>query len=232
MPLRPACITSHSNIRSAAEHLQTFCSLSTVLQSAPPLPSPAASRCLALACWLPLALPVAASFPNQPLLKSKPDQDSPPARAFLCASLRGRNLNGRTKGEIDQRFFFDLVGLCGTGGGGGTLMALHAEDCAVASHASQQRHNVGEGAHVGRLFLYPDDLLGFGMLVERCLELGLGPGIHLLEEDDADAEVLAFGTLDAEVVADLATADEEAARVLHVVVGENILESFETEVRD
>ena len=55
---------------------------------------------------------------------------------------------------------------------------------------------------------------GCGMLVEGGLQFGFGPGVELLEEDDADGHVLALGALDAEVVADLAGADEEAARVL------------------
>jgi hypothetical protein len=63
------------------------------------------------------------------------------------------------------------------------------------------------------------------MLVERGLQLGLGPGVELLDEDDADGHVLALLALDAQVVADLAGADEQAARVLvTVVVGEDILE--------
>src|SRR5260370_31691077 len=110
-------------------------------------------------------------------------------------------------------------------------MTLNDQHPSIACQTPQQGHDVEECAHVGRLLLYPDDLLGFGMLIERCLKFGLGPGIHLLEEDDADAEVLALGALDAEVVADLSAAHQQAARVLHVVVGEDVLESFETEVR-
>ena len=109
-------------------------------------------------------------------------------------------------------------------------MTLDAQDCTIACEASQQGHDIEEGAHVRGFFLDPDDLLGFGMLVERRFELGFGPGIELLEEDDAYAEVLAFGALDAEVVADLSAADEESARVFYVVVGEDILEFFESEV--
>ena len=65
------------------------------------------------------------------------------------------------------------------------------------------------------------------MLVERGLQLGFGPGVELLEEDDADAEVLALFALDAEVVADLSAADEQAARVFDVVVGQDILEALD-----
>src|SRR5271168_2329709 len=94
-----------------------------------------------------------------------------------------------------------------------TLITLHTQDGAVPGDAPQQRHHVEERAHVRRLLLHPDDLLGPGMLVERSLQLCLGPWIHLLEEDDADGHIFSLGTLDAEVVADLSAADEEAARV-------------------
>ena len=70
------------------------------------------------------------------------------------------------------------------------------------------------------------------VLVERGLHLGFGPGVELLEEDDADADVLALLALDAQVVADLAGADEEAARVCDVVVREDVLEARRGEVGD
>ena len=80
------------------------------------------------------------------------------------------------------------------------------------------------------LHLFPKTLLD--KLVQGCLQLFFGPGIQLLEEDDTDAEVLALGALHAEIVADLSAADQEAARVFHIVVGENVLEARESEVRD
>ena len=70
------------------------------------------------------------------------------------------------------------------------------------------------------------------MLVERCLQLGFGEGIELLEEDDAYGVLVALGTLDAEVVADFAGADQQAVRVGDGVVGENVLEVVEREVGD
>ena len=70
------------------------------------------------------------------------------------------------------------------------------------------------------------------MLVEGGLQFCFGPGVELLDEDDADAEVFALLALDAEVVADLAAADEQAARALDVVVGEDIFEGRLAELRD
>jgi len=70
------------------------------------------------------------------------------------------------------------------------------------------------------------------MLVERGVQFSFGPWVHLLEEDDADAEVLALFTLDAEVVADLAAADEQAARGFDVVVGEDVLKALDGEVSE
>ncbi len=72
----------------------------------------------------------------------------------------------------------------------------------------------------------------FGMLIERCLEFFFGPGIELLEEDDADGEVFALFALDAEIVSDLSGADEQAARIFDVVVGQHVLEVIESEVGD
>ena len=70
------------------------------------------------------------------------------------------------------------------------------------------------------------------MLIERCLQLRLGPWIHLFEKDDANAEVLALFALDAKVVADLSAADEEAAGIFYVVVGEDVFEGRLAEFRD
>ena len=111
-------------------------------------------------------------------------------------------------------------------------MALDAKHGAIAGETAQQWHDVREGSHVGGLFLDPDNFVSVGMLIECCLELFFGPRIQLLEEDDADGEVFALFALDAEVVSDLSGADEEAARVLHVVVGEHVLEVIECEVGD
>ena len=118
--------------------------------------------------------------------------------------------------------------VAGLGGGG----ALDAEDGAVAGYAAELGDDVGEGSHVGGLFLDPDDFGGGGVLVEGGLELGFGEGVELLEEDDGDVGEFALGALDAEVVADFAGADEQAAGVGDGVVGENVLEAVEGEVGD
>src|ERR1700749_160410 len=127
-------------------------------------------------------------------------------------------LDGRTKGEIDQGLLLDLVGLGRAGGGRCACTAFHAQNGTVAGEATQLRHDVGKGSHVGGLFLDPDDVLRVGVLVESGLELGFGKGIQLLDEDDADRHVFALGSLDAEIVADLSGADEKATRVDGVVV--------------
>ncbi len=70
------------------------------------------------------------------------------------------------------------------------------------------------------------------MLVEGGLEFGFGEGVELLEEDDADGSVVTLRAFDAEVMADLAGADEEAVRVGDGVVGEDLLEVVDCEVGD
>ncbi len=116
-------------------------------------------------------------------------------------------------------------GRCGGG-------ALDAEDGAVAGDALEEGLDVGKGSHVGGLFLDPDNFGGGGMLIQCSLELGFREGVELFEEDDADRVVFALGALDAQVVADLAAADEQAVGVGDGVVGENVLEVVEREVGD
>src|SRR5580698_10550545 len=108
-----------------------------------------------------------------------------------------------SQSEVDQSFFFHIVSLCGTRCGAGAGGALYGQDGAISCDALQSWLNEGESAHVGRLFLYPDDFSRARVLVESGLQLYFGPGIELLDEYDADAHVLALSTLDAEVVADL-----------------------------
>ena len=110
-------------------------------------------------------------------------------------------------------------------------MTFDAKYRAIAGETPQQWHHVKKGSHVGWLLLHPDDLISTGMLIERCLEFFHRPWIQLFEEDDADAEVFALFALHAEVVSDLSAADEQTTWVLHVVVGQNVLEVIETEVR-
>ena len=85
---------------------------------------------------------------------------------------------------------------------------------AIAGDAAQTRHDEGERAHVGRLFLHPDDFARGGMGFDGGLQLGFGPGIELIEEDDAGGRVLALRALDAQLVADFAGGDEQALGVL------------------
>lgn len=137
---------------------------------------------------------------------------------------------GASEGEVDEGFFFELVGLGGSGCRAGGGVAFDAEDGAIADHAAELGHDVGEGTHVGGLFLHPDDFAGLGMLVDGGAELGFGKGIELLEEEDADGHVLALFALDAEIVADLAGGDDEAAGSFDVVVGKDVLEMVDGKV--
>ena len=161
-------------------------------------------------------------------------------------SFREGMLGVVAQGEVDEGLFFEGVGFGGAGGWAGCGGALYAYQGAgfsrrAGGHAAHQWEDVGECAHVGRLFLDPDNFGGRGVLVEGGLEFGFRPRVELLEEDDADGRGLFFceaalRSLDAEVVADLAGADEQAAGMDDVVVGEDVLEvrmrRIGAEVRD
>ena len=131
-----------------------------------------------------------------------------------------------------RALLLDLVGLGGAGGGASGGASLYAEHGAVTGQTAQEGHHVEQGAHVGRLLLHPDDLLGVGVLVEGRLQFNFGPWVELLDEKDTDGHVFALCTLDAEVVADLSGADEEAARVFDVVVGQDVFEGGLAELGD
>jgi hypothetical protein len=136
------------------------------------------------------------------------------------------------EGEVDEGFFFELVGFGGAGGWAGRGGALDGQERTVSGEALQQRLDVEEGAHVGGLFLDPDDFGGAGVLIQRGLQLGFGPGVELVEEDDGDRVVSSLGSFDTEIVADFAGADEDAARVGDLVVGDDVEEMVASEVGD
>ena len=96
----------------------------------------------------------------------------------------------------------------------------------------RQWHDVGVCAHIGRLFLHPEDLRGGRMLIERGTEFGFWPGVELFDEDDADVVETALGALHAKVVPDFAGADKKAARVGDVVVGKDVEEVAARKVGD
>src|SRR6187402_587504 len=151
-----------------------------------------------------------------------------------CRGSSGRVwlLARRAQGEFDQRLFFELVGLCGTGCRRSSGGAFDGEHAAVARVLLQQRKGVGERTHVGRLFLYPDDLFRVGVLLQSGGDLLLRPGVELLHEDDRGGIVPALGTFDAEVMTDLAGADEDALWIFGFVIREDVLELRSGEVRN
>src|SRR6202022_2391755 len=105
-----------------------------------------------------------------------------------------------TKSQVDQSLLFHLMRLSRTRRRACARRTLHAQHRTLSSHAPQLRDHEGEGAHVGRLFLHPYDLLCVRMLVQCGLQLSPRPWIQLLDEDDADAHVLALLALDSQVV--------------------------------
>src|SRR5579884_3766743 len=132
----------------------------------------------------------------------------------------------RGKCQCDESFLFDGVRLGGAGGGTGAGGALYREDRSLAGNAPQTRHYVGQRAHVGGLFLHPDDVARGRMPLEFTRQISLREGIQLLDKNDGGGLVLAFFPLDPEFVADLAGAQEHAAGVLGLLIGEHVEESW------
>ena len=70
------------------------------------------------------------------------------------------------------------------------------------------------------------------MRLDRRHKLRLGPRIHLLEEDDAGGRVLALLALDAQLMPDLAGADQQPLRVRNLGLWQDILEMRLSKVLD
>ena len=107
----------------------------------------------------------------------------------------------------------------GTGGGAGGGGSLDAENLPVTGDPAQAGHDEGERAHVRRLLLHPDNFARGGMRFDSGFEVGFGPGVELVEEEDARNCVLALRALDAQLVSDFAGCYQEALRVFDRVSG-------------
>ena len=134
-------------------------------------------------------------------------------------SLENGELAKVSEGDVEQSLFFELVRLGRTGRGTSSGTPLYRQHGAIMSEPSKERHNVEVRAHICRLFLNPDDLLCVRMLIQGGLQILCRPGVKLLKKDDGDRGVFALFAFDAQVVADLARADEETARVFDGSVG-------------
>ena len=78
----------------------------------------------------------------------------------------------------------------GAGGGAGAGGALDAQDGSAAGEAFEARQHEGERAHVGGLFLHPDEFARVGVAVHFGGEFRFRERIKLLEKNDRGCSVL------------------------------------------
>src|SRR4029077_4927977 len=119
---------------------------------------------------------------------------------------------GGCESKCKKRFLLQLMGLGRARGGAGAPRALDRADAQAAGlrEAFQPRQNVEMRAHVGGLFLNPDDFAGVRMFSDRSGNLSAWQRIELVEEEDGRAGVFAASAFSAQLVADFAAGDQDA----------------------
>ena len=122
-----------------------------------------------------------------------------------------------------------LGGASGGAGAGGALDGANAEILRLRN-AFQAREHVEQRAHVGGLFLDPDDFAGVGMRVDGSGNFGFGQRIKLIQEKDGGGSVVAAAALGAEFVANLAAGDEDTLRVADFAIGNECEKSWAGEL--
>jgi hypothetical protein len=72
------------------------------------------------------------------------------------------------------------------------------------------RQDVGQRAHVGRLFLHPDDFARVRMARNFRAQLVFRKGIELVEKQDGRIGIAALFAFGAQFVADFSAADQDS----------------------
>ena len=121
---------------------------------------------------------------------------------------------------------------CAACGGAGARTAFHAQDGAVSGQALQAGEHVEHRAHVGRLFLDPDDVGLFAVAVELGDDLFFWKWIKLFEEDDGRARVFSLLSLGLKFVTDFPGADQDAFGFTDFDVGDDVQELLVSEIFD
>ena len=80
-------------------------------------------------------------------------------------------------------------------------------------NALEARKHVEEGAHVGGLFLNPDDFARVGMSSNRRGDFVFGQRIKLVEEENRSGGVVPAAAFCAKFVADFSAGDQDTLRV-------------------
>src|ERR1700722_6149572 len=132
----------------------------------------------------------------------------------------------RCEGQGQQCFLFYFVRFGAAGGGAGAGAAFYTEDGAVAGDAFQAGEHVKERAHVGGLFLHPDDVVVLAVAVEFGDDFSLGKRVELLQKDDSGGSVFSFLAFGLEFVADLSGADENAVGLSDFGIGDDVAETL------
>ena len=81
-----------------------------------------------------------------------------------------RRLSASLQCKFDQRLLLQFMRLGRAGGWAGCRGAFHAEHLAVGEDSAQPWDHKPKRAHIGRLFLHPDNFVGSGMRVGGRLE--------------------------------------------------------------
>ena len=103
---------------------------------------------------------------------------------------------------------------------------------AVAGDAFQARQHVEQRAHVGGLFLHPDDFGVLAVAVEFGGDFLLGERIELFEEDDGGGGVFSLLSFGLKFVADFSGADQDAVGFSDFGVGDDVQKILVREIFD
>src|SRR5215471_9006527 len=98
-----------------------------------------------------------------------------------------------SKGQRKQRFLFYIVSLRGTRGRAGTCGPPYRKHGPLARQVAKAGKHVIQRAHIGRLFLHPDDLACVRMTLELGGKLCFRKWIQLVDEGDGYARSLLPG---------------------------------------
>jgi len=133
-------------------------------------------------------------------------------KAWEARAPDGSGIGCGSEGQSDERFLFEVVGFGragGRAGAGGTLNGTDAEILGLGD-ALEARKNIEQGAHVGGLFLNPDNFAGVGMRVNGGGDFGFRERIELIKEEHGGGVIVATAAFGAKFVANFAAGDKDA----------------------
>ncbi len=115
------------------------------------------------------------------------------------------------EGQREQGVLLHLVSLGRAGSGAGRRLTLDGEHGKFGSHqAAQARHHKAVCAHVGRLFLHPQQFVRVLVRGEGVQNVLLREGIELVQEENRRVGIVQAFALGLQVVPDLARTEQDA----------------------